>query len=123
MAFSETTGRRTLDDEAKVRAARSAELAAVSAKEKAQIAKWDINIAVFLFAVLIIVVILLFEGFGVEVVGPIAAVGLGLFWLAGWRRGKQLYRHFLNEELLRLQRQEEQDILREVLKAQRESKP
>lgn len=122
MAFSETNGRRALDDEAKVRAARDVELAAVSAKERAQIARWDINIAVFLFAVLIIVVILLFEGFGVEIVGPIAAVGLGLFWLAGWRRGKQLYRHFLNEELLRLQRQEEQDILREVLKAQRESK-
>lgn len=111
-----------MDNEAKVRAARSAELAAVSAKERAQIARWDINIAVFLFAVLIIVLILLFEGFGAEVVGPIAAVGLGLFWLAGWRRGRQLYRHFLNEELLRLQREEEQDILQAVLKAQRESK-
>ncbi len=111
-----------MDDEAKVRAARSGELAAESAKERAQIAKWDINIAVFLFGVLIIVLILLFEGFGAEVVGPIAAVGLGLFWLAGWRRGRQLYRHFLNEELMRLQREEEQDILQEVLKAQRESK-
>ncbi len=122
MAFSATNGERTLDNEAKVRAARSAELAAGSAKERAQIAKWGINITVFLFGVLIIVVILLFEGFGVEVVGPIAAVGLGLFWLAGWRRGKQLYRHFLNEELSKLQRQEEQDILQQVLKALRENK-
>ncbi len=110
-----------MDDEAKVRAARTTELATASAKERAQIAKWDVNIAVFLFAVLIIIVILLFEGFGVEFVGPIAAVGLGLVWLAGWRRGRQLYSHFLNEELLRLQRQEEQAILQEVLKAQREA--
>ena len=69
------------------------------ATEKARVARWDLNVAVFLFAVLIIVIILLFQGIGVEVVAPVAIFGLSMVWLVGWRRGRQLYRDYYQEEM------------------------
>lgn len=84
-------------------------IAMQKATERARVARWDLDIAVFLFAVLIIVLILLFQGIGVEIVGPVAAVGLALVWLIGWRKGKQLYSRFYNEELSRLNAQEKTD--------------
>ena len=65
-------------------------------------ARWDLDIAVFLFAVLIIVIILLFGGVEIEIVAPVAIAGLALVWLAGWRRGKQIYQRFYDEELAKL---------------------
>jgi len=73
--------------------------AARRARERARSARWDLNIAVFLFAVLIIIIILLFEEIGVVVVAPVAVFGLAMVWLAGWRRGRQLYQGFYEEEL------------------------
>ena len=55
--------------------------------------------AIFLFAVLIIVIILLFQDVAIEIVAPVAIFGLAMVWVVGWRRGKQLYRHFLEEEI------------------------
>lgn len=72
---------------------------AKSAAEKARVARWDLNVAVFLFAVLIIVIILLFQGIGLEVVAPVAVFGLSMVWLVGWKRGRELYRDFYEEEL------------------------
>lgn len=72
------------------------------AKDRANAARWDLNIAVFLFAILIIVTILLFQDIGVEVVAPIALFGLAMVWLVGWRRGRQLYQRFYDEELSEL---------------------
>jgi len=69
------------------------------AKDRASVARWDLNIAIFLFAVLIIVVILLFQNVGIEIVAPIAIFGLAMVWLVGWRRGRQLYRRFFDEEV------------------------
>jgi hypothetical protein len=80
-------------------------LAAKRAGERARVARWDLNVAVFLFAVLIIVIILLFQGIGVEVVAPVALFGLAMVWLVGWRRGRQLYEGYYNEELETLQRE------------------
>lgn len=77
--------------------------AAERARERARVGRWDLDIAVFLFAVLIIVVILLFQGVKVEIVSPIALFGLAMVWLVGWRRGNQLYKKFYDEELARLQ--------------------
>ncbi len=74
-------------------------LAARRAAERARVARWDLNIAVFLFAVLIIVVILLSQGIGVEVVAPVAVFGLSMVWLVGWRQGRKLYKDFYQEEL------------------------
>ncbi|MFQ5997136.1 MAG: hypothetical protein ACE5KP_05880 [Dehalococcoidales bacterium] len=73
------------------------------ARDRAKTARWDLNIAIFLFAVLIIIIILLFQGVTLEVVAPIAVAGLGLVWLVGWRQGRQLYDRFLEEELARLE--------------------
>ncbi|MFC2016442.1 hypothetical protein ACFLUF_01885 [Chloroflexota bacterium] len=72
------------------------------ARDRAKAAMWDLDIAVFLFAVLIIVIILLFQEIGIEIVGPVAIFGLAMVWVCGWRRGRQLYERFYNEELARL---------------------
>lgn len=74
-------------------------LAARRATERARVARWDLNVAVFLFAVLIIVIILLFQGIGVEVVTPVAVFGLSMVWLVGWRQGRKLYQDFFQEEM------------------------
>ena len=75
------------------------QLAARRAGLRARDARWDLDIAVFLFGVLTIVIILLFQGIVVEVVGPVALFGLVMVWYVGWRRGKQLYQIFYEEEL------------------------
>ena len=74
-----------------------------SARDRSMVARWDLNIAIFLFAVLIVVIILLFQDVGIEIVGPIAIFGLATVWLVGWRRGKQLYQRFYDEELAKLE--------------------
>ena len=80
-------------------------LAARRASARARNARWDLDVAVFLFAVLIIVIILLFQEIGIEVVAPVAIFGLGMVWLVGWRRGKQLYESFYDEEMAKLERE------------------
>lgn len=75
------------------------------AKERANAARWNLDIAIFLFAVLIIIIILLFQDIGIEVVTPVAVFGLAMVWLVGWRRGRQLYSHFYDEELAKLERE------------------
>ena len=77
-------------------------LASARARERARVARWDLNIAVFLFAVLIIVFILLFQDIEVEIVAPVALFGLVMVWFVGWRRGRQLYITFYDEEIARL---------------------
>ncbi len=87
------------EEESLKKRARRAEKAAQRARERAGSARWDLNILVFLFAILIIILILLFEGVALEIVAPIAFFGLAMVWLVGWRQGKQLYERFYNEEL------------------------
>ena len=77
--------------------------AAQRARDRAKAARWDLDVAVFFFAILIIVIILLFQGIGIEVTAPAAIFGLAMGWLMGWRKGKQAYEHFYNEELLKLE--------------------
>jgi len=75
------------------------------AKERARIARWDLDVAVFLFVVLILIIILLFQNVGLEIIAPIAIFGLSMVWLMGWRRGRQLYQLFYDEEMSRLTRE------------------
>ena len=75
------------------------------ARERARIARWDLDVAVFLFVVMIIVLILLFQDIGIGIVAPIAIFGLSMVWIVGWRRGRQLYQAFYDEELVRLERE------------------
>lgn len=94
-------------------------VAARRARDQANAARWSLEVAVFLFAVLIIVIILLSQGFGVLLVGPIALVGLVLVWLIGWRQGKRLYQRFYEEEMESLQRaQKDITAVEETIEAQ-----
>jgi hypothetical protein len=76
-----------------------------AAKIKARAARWDLDVAVFLFAIMIIIIILLFQEVGTDMVALVAIFGLAMVWLVGWRRGKQLYQRFYAEELVRLEQE------------------
>ena len=95
-----------MTDEAEVAEPISPEMeqtAAQRATDRARNARWDLNIAIFLFAILILVIILAtYTKMGIEVVAPIAIFGLAMVWLVGWRKGKQLYQRFYEEELSKL---------------------
>ncbi len=80
-------------------------MAAQRARDRASAARWDLDVAVFLFGILIIVIILLFQGIGIGVVAPVAIFGLAMVWLVGWKRGRQLYQRFYDEELLKLEQE------------------
>ncbi len=56
---------------------------------------------------MIIIIILLFQEISIEIVAPIAILGLAMVWLVGWRRGRQLYRHFYDDELSKLRLESE----------------
>ena len=84
--------------------------AARRARQRSRTARWDLDVAVFFFAVLIIVTILLFQSTGIEVVAPSAIAGLAAGWLMGWRKGKQAYDFFYKEELSRLEKELEKAI-------------
>jgi hypothetical protein len=86
------------------------------ATERARIARWDLNMAIFLFAVLILVIILVnYTKAGPEIVAPIAAFGLTMVWVEGRRREKKLYEKFYKEEIAS-QAQEGQKIIRAAIK-------
>jgi predicted membrane chloride channel (bestrophin family) len=75
------------------------------ARDRAKAGMWGLDIAVFLFAVLIIVIVLLFQDMGIEVVAPIAIFGLAMVWFLGWRRGRKLYQRFYDEEIAELRQE------------------
>jgi len=83
------------------------QMAVKRAGERARASRWDLNVALCLFAVLIIVVMLLFKGIAVGVVAPVAILGLAIIWFMGWRRGRQLYQSFYRDELASLERKQE----------------
>jgi len=96
-----------MEDKAEVPEQENEEIKRLAAKRaglRARDARWDLDIAIFLFGVLTIVIILLFQGIGVEVVASVALFGLVMVWFCGWKRGKQLYQSFYEEELADLER-------------------
>ena len=84
--------------------------AAQRARDRAKAARWDLDVAVFFFAILATVIILLFQGIGVEVTAPAAIFGLAMGWLMGWRKGKQVYERFYDEELSKLEKELEKTM-------------
>ena len=80
------------------------------ARDRAKAARWDLDVAVFFFAILATVIILLFQGIGVEVTAPAALVGLAMGWLMGWKKGKQVYQRFYDEELSKLEEELEKTM-------------
>jgi len=93
-------------DEAEVTKQVSPEMERIAAQRARDIAKaamWNLDVAVFLFAVLILVIILgTYTEMGIEVAAPVAIFGLAMAWLVGWRNVKQLYSRFYDEELSKL---------------------
>ena len=104
-------------DEAEVAKQVSPELeqiAATRARDRARTARWDLDITVFLFGILAIIMILLFEEVSVGIVAPVAVFGLAMTWLVGWRRGRQLYQIFYREELSTLENELRTEVRRVV---------
>lgn len=85
-------------------------VAAHRASDRANAAKWDLNIALTLFALLIAIVILATQDVSVEITAPIAVVGLAVVWVAGWRKGRKLQQRFYEEEMAGLRRASEETI-------------
>jgi len=79
------------------------QVATERATDKARTARWDLWVAILAYAVLTAVVLLKLEGFSTEIVALVAIFGLAMVWFMGWRRGKQLYKRFYDEELHQLQ--------------------
>ncbi len=74
------------------------------ARDRARVGKWDLNIAIFLFAVLILVIILAtYTKAGIEIVAVVALFGLSMVWLIGWNQEKQLFKRYYQEELMNLE--------------------
>ena len=88
--------------------------AKTNARDKANAARWNLEVAVLSFATLIIVMILLFQGVGVEIIAVAAVAGLAMVWFAGWSRGNKLYERFYDEELTQL-RQELETTVKEAV--------
>jgi len=86
------------------------QMAVQNARSRANTQRWDRNVTVFSFAILTIVIILLFQGVGMEIVAPVAVIGLGTVWLAGWRQGRQLFANFYSEELSKLEQASEEKV-------------
>jgi DNA-binding CsgD family transcriptional regulator len=73
--------------------------AAKRANEKALSARWNVNIVIFANAVFVAVVLMGIEGVAVEILAPVAVVGLSMIWLVSWLRWRRLYHQFYEEEL------------------------
>jgi hypothetical protein len=83
---------------------REMEQAAVKqAKSRTATERWNRDVTVFAFSILIIVVILLESGVGMEIVVPVAVLGLLSIWLMGWLQAKRLYLQIYREELDKLE--------------------
>ena len=80
-------------------------IATQRAKIRAKAAMWDLDVALFFFAILLTIIILLFQGVKLVIVAPAAIAGLAMGWLMGWRKGKQLYGSFYGEELSKLEKE------------------
>ena len=77
-------------------------IAEQKAKDRANAARWDLDIAVFAFSVLIIIMILLSQGVRIEITAIAAVAGLAMVWLARWDLGRNLYDRFYDEEIRQL---------------------
>ena len=99
-------------DEAKVAKKLSPEMERIAeqrARERARAARWDIDVAAFFFSIMMLVIILMFQGIGVGFVALAAICGLVMGWLMGWSKGKQKYKRFYDEELSKLEQELEEE--------------
>jgi len=78
---------------------------------KVNVAKWGLNVVILLFAILIIIIILISQGIGIDIVAPLASLGLGAVWFIGQKQGNQIYQRFYAEELSSLQQQLSEEVM------------
>ncbi|MFC1952585.1 hypothetical protein ACFLWR_00445 [Chloroflexota bacterium] len=74
-------------------------IAAQQAKDKAKTGAWTADLAAFMCAIFIIIIILGIEGVRIEISALVAILGLSMGWVAGWRQGRRLYKVYYDEEL------------------------
>jgi len=75
---------------------------------------WTLEVAVFLYAVLTLIIILAtYTKVGLEIVSAVAVVGLALVWVIGWRRERALYQLYYDEELSRLEEESKKALIEE----------
>ena len=84
------------------------------ATDRARATMWSLNIAIFMFAVLIVIIILLFQGIGVNIVALVSIIGLAMVWLVGRINGRRHYNRFYVEEL-------EEELKKVIVKTGKES--
>ena len=72
------------------------------ANEKALSARWNVNIVILANAIFVAVVLMGLEGVAIEILAPVAAVGIGMIWLISRIRCKRLYHQFYEQELSEL---------------------
>lgn len=95
-------------------------LAMEMARDKADVARWGVNMVIFLFAILLAIIMLTGQGVGLAVTAPLAVAGLGAAWLVGLRKGRRLYQNFYAEHLVDLQRKPVKEAVIEDLLSHRE---
>ena len=74
-------------------------IAAQQAQDKAKTGAWTADLVAFMFTILLIIIILGFEGIRIEISAVVAVLGLSMGWVAGWRQGRRLYKIYYDEEL------------------------
>ncbi len=70
-------------------------------KDRANKTRWDLDTAIFLFGLLAIIFILSYQGIGIWIIAPIATFGLIMVWLVGFKKARQSYKFYLEEEIVR----------------------
>ena len=89
-----------LDDERVVKQkAEIIEQCSDKARRAAKNQKWDMNLVVFMFAILLLTVILLYEGIDPIYLAPIGFFGLTMCWYVSWRQEKKLFRRYYRMEM------------------------
>lgn len=69
--------------------------------DRANSRRWTLETALFLFAVLIVIILLGFQGVDSVFLAPIALIGLCLVWMLGRYQAKKAYTTFISEELIK----------------------
>ena len=62
------------------------------AKDRANQTRWDLDTAIFLFGILVIVFILTYHGTGIWITAPVATFGFIMVWLVGFKKARQSYK-------------------------------
>ncbi|MFC1953885.1 hypothetical protein ACFLWR_07170, partial [Chloroflexota bacterium] len=73
-------------------------IARKQANYKAKTRAWTTDLVAFLFTILLIIIILRFEGIRIEISALVAIFGLSMGWIAGWRQANKLLPVCYDEE-------------------------